>query len=601
MKKVLCSFLIGLFLLGTLFSTTYAATKVVEKEYIVDGKKVLLPSVDILIDGKKVDVPQGDVTGVILKDRTLIPIRIVSEKTGAKVGWDAKTKEVKLSKDNKNIVLKVGSSTVLVDGVKKNLPGNVPAKIISDRTMVPLRFVSEELGYEVGWDSKTRVASLSKKNVDKEVPGSLFEEEKPQEPSKPVEKPQEPSKPVEKPEIPVQVSLDEVKYNLESRTQGDLLTINRQAKNGYKSFFLENPSRLVFDIEKSKLNSTMLETQMFNSSFVSSINSFYYQEDGHLRIVLTLGSEFGKDNVKVYDDGTNIKVETKIVEQQINENALKYTSDRINSKLQVELRTKEQAQILSQGNGNVTFTVSKKSYAGTLNGLQKDDRFISGVKIRDLGEKLEFSMDLKDRVTAYISKDGSQGSVVVDFKKEFRSRPLIVVDAGHGGHDSGAVSKINGAKEKDLTLAISNKLVDRLSANGYEVIYTRNTDEFIELKNRARKANEPDADIFISVHINQAGGQAALGIETLYYPTDDNKELAKMIQEELINASGAKTRGVKERPELVVLNSTRVPAVLLELGFLSNPDEVSKLVDDSYQNILVDGVVRGVQRYLGSR
>ena len=153
----------------------------------------------------------------------------------------------------------------------------------------------------------------------------------------------------------------------------------------------------------------------------------------------------------------------------------------------------------------------------------------------------------------------------------------ICIDPGHGGRDSGAVA--DGLKEKTPALTISLILAELLELAGYEVIMTRRKDEFVELQNRANIANRKGADLFVSVHHNSFTDSEANGIETYYFEgSNEGHRIAEIIQDNLIGYSGWTNRGVKTA-EFSVLRNTRMPAVLLEIGFISNSNEREGLKD----------------------
>ena len=190
---------------------------------------------------------------------------------------------------------------------------------------------------------------------------------------------------------------------------------------------------------------------------------------------------------------------------------------------------------------------------------------------------------------------------------------VIYLDAGHGGYDPGA--SYFGISEKSLTLAIQSRVKAKLEAEGYQVVTTRTSDTYVDLTDRSRAANASESDIFVSIHINASGSSAAQGIETYYYqpyaeypsrinatyhanPTrlSMSDTLANAIQSSLINATGAQNQGVK-RQTFAVLRETTAPAVLLELGFLSNPQEAARLNTSAYQETLANAIVAGIKRY----
>lgn len=169
----------------------------------------------------------------------------------------------------------------------------------------------------------------------------------------------------------------------------------------------------------------------------------------------------------------------------------------------------------------------------------------------------------------------------------------IVIDAGHGGSDSGACKW--GYYEKDVNIGIALKLGEKLKEKGIKVIYTRNKDAFISLQNRCRISNREEADIFVSIHCNSAANTNATGIETWKYKGIGGitKRLAENVQSELIAATGAKNRGVKEGT-FYVLKYTSAPAVLIETGFISNETERKKLFTDDYQNKIASAICSAI-------
>ena len=190
---------------------------------------------------------------------------------------------------------------------------------------------------------------------------------------------------------------------------------------------------------------------------------------------------------------------------------------------------------------------------------------------------------------------------------------VVYLDAGHSGYDPGA--SYFGISEKSLTLAIQSRVKAKLEAEGYQVVTTRTSDTYVDLTDRSRAANASESDIFVSIHINASGSSAAQGIETYYYqpyaeypsrinatyhanPTrlSMSDTLANAIQSSLINATGAQNQGVK-RQTFAVLRETTAPAVLLELGFLSNPQEAARLNTSAYQETLANAIVAGIKSY----
>ena len=184
----------------------------------------------------------------------------------------------------------------------------------------------------------------------------------------------------------------------------------------------------------------------------------------------------------------------------------------------------------------------------------------------------------------------------------------IVLDPGHGGSDSGAVG-YTGIREKDVAFAVSLRTEGLLQRAGAEVIMTRTEDVDVshagssapqELQARVDVSlTHPEAELFLSVHCNSFTNPDAHGMETYYYPkTDADERFAALLNEELAAAGGLHNRGVKYA-RFYVLRHTEIPASLVELGFLSNPDEEALLANADYQEKLAQALFHAIERYFG--
>lgn len=172
----------------------------------------------------------------------------------------------------------------------------------------------------------------------------------------------------------------------------------------------------------------------------------------------------------------------------------------------------------------------------------------------------------------------------------------IVIDAGHGGYDAGAVEGSRYEKNDNLRIALA--VGERLAKCGINVIYTRTTDEFIPLLERSRISNNTNADLFASFHRNSVTNPSANGVETLVYTNASNQSLraAENLQQGLVNVGVQSNRGVK-RANLSVLRETNAPSLLLELGFLSN--EQDNVLFDSRLNAYADAIARSLAQSVG--
>lgn len=174
----------------------------------------------------------------------------------------------------------------------------------------------------------------------------------------------------------------------------------------------------------------------------------------------------------------------------------------------------------------------------------------------------------------------------------------ICLDAGHGGKDSGAYNSNLKLRESDINLRVVLKLADLLKKNGYEVILTRDRDIDVTLGMRCSIANQKKADLFISIHCNSATNKAARGTETYYYATSKNgNALARLVQQELIEATKFQNRGIKTAG-YYVLKYTKMPAILIELGFISNDEEAKILASPQYQDKAIQAIFEAIQKYV---
>lgn len=195
---------------------------------------------------------------------------------------------------------------------------------------------------------------------------------------------------------------------------------------------------------------------------------------------------------------------------------------------------------------------------------------------------------------------------------------LVVLDPGHGGQDSGAMC--GGILEKDLTLDIVQRVDRLLQAQGVATLLTRIGDSYVSLADRAALANRARDCIFVSVHFNEGNKNVSNGVETYYAehqlapfkpvlawlpflqraaaesPNLESQSLAGFIQEAVVTRTQSVNRGTKPQQFFVIAN-VRVPAVLVEGGFLSNKDEIAKLTSADYRERLAAAITEGILQY----
>lgn len=187
----------------------------------------------------------------------------------------------------------------------------------------------------------------------------------------------------------------------------------------------------------------------------------------------------------------------------------------------------------------------------------------------------------------------SQGKTVI-----LRRNPnvkTIVIDAGHGGTDVGATRE--GIYEKDLTLDISRRLETLLKKKGLTVLMVRDKDEYVSLQDRVDYSENHNADIFVSIHVNSSVTPDGNGLETHYY-TPQSYEFAQVVHKEFTSAINARDRGLF-KSKFYVINHTTCPSILVETGFISNPDERKELMTAQRRQKTAEAIAKGIMKYLG--
>ncbi|MGJ8550693.1 N-acetylmuramoyl-L-alanine amidase family protein [Winogradskyella wichelsiae] len=191
-------------------------------------------------------------------------------------------------------------------------------------------------------------------------------------------------------------------------------------------------------------------------------------------------------------------------------------------------------------------------------------------------------------------------------EKDQEKKPIVVIDPGHGGRDPGAMT-IKGIKEKDIVLAIASKMVvlnDTLFDNPLRLFLTRYTDTLIALRDRTLLAKTLKADIFISIHCNQAINTTAAGTDVFIYPKSEAQASASTylgftIQKGLVDILGIKKRELKYGNFQVLRDNDNKAAILLELGFLSQTDEANYLIKEVSQSAIALIILQSIIDFLG--
>jgi len=173
----------------------------------------------------------------------------------------------------------------------------------------------------------------------------------------------------------------------------------------------------------------------------------------------------------------------------------------------------------------------------------------------------------------------------------------VVLDAGHGGQEPGAIRA--GNYEKNITIDITQRVKTYLKQSGINVIMTREADETVSLKQRAAITNTEDPDAFVSIHVNSSENSGVRGLETYYY-TPQSKALAQSVHTKLVNYINSQDRGIRTA-RFYVIRNTAVPAILAEVGYLSNDSERYSILTEERKDATAKAIAEGILNYLRSK
>lgn len=228
--------------------------------------------------------------------------------------------------------------------------------------------------------------------------------------------------------------------------------------------------------------------------------------------------------------------------------------------------------------------------------MDGDDSNLLAVRVHQYPEKVRVVFDLSLYKDHTVYSDKRTQKIEIGLGKSPLLGKLIAIDPGHGGPDPGAIGPA-GSHEKNFNLAMAQQLEILLQSAGAEVVMTREGDEYPTLSERVGIANLLNTDIFVSIHCNSHSRIDPGGTETFVSPDrQDSVQLAKAVQSSLVKAIGLFNRGVKTN-EFHVLVNTTMPAILVEVAFISKTDEEKLLMSPEFQQKAAQGIFEGIQAY----
>ncbi|WP_334073051.1 MULTISPECIES: N-acetylmuramoyl-L-alanine amidase family protein [Paenibacillus] len=440
----------------------------------------------IVLDGQEIVLPEG-VEVASINNNVMIPIRVVAENLQFNVKWEQKTQNVKIENNSNTISLKVGQKEAKV--TNKQVLLNTAPLVQKNTVLVPIRFVSEQMGLEVNWNNADKTVYLASKEENVIPPKDHTD--------------------------------DSLTYINEIQFNDNQLVISMNGQVTPSLFSLPDPKRIVIDLP--------------NTAFADTFQSVDAGLNGRLDV--SGNSQIADIRYSLFNqDPKQVRIVVELNEDQ-------------NMPLNYEF---------NEGN----LIVNLNHPENTTDPLDPADPVNPQNPVAEPGMK------------------------------------TVVIDAGHGGSDPGTTSYSKRA-EKEFTLPLALKVQELLLREpGIHLVMTRESDVYPTRSERVALANEGNADVFVSIHGNSVpSSPQTTGTETFYYKRSSSKQLAESIHKRLVEAMGLKDRGVKDG-NYQVIRETHMAAVLLEVGFLSNPSDEEAMFSEDMQYKAAQAIVDGIKEYL---
>ncbi|MBE7055675.1 MAG: AMIN domain-containing protein [Ruminococcaceae bacterium] len=504
---------------------------------------------------------------VIIDDYTMVPVREVFEALGSDVIWHDDTCQVEIADNGVSVFVKIGDRNTIVSGqvvpidIEQPLPMLIGHNPDTLKSMVPVRFVAEKLKYKVDWDNKTRTVSIYDEDFS-EIMGDVTEEE------------------IVMPEA--QGSFGTVQA--ESDGTYDYVYISTRYGISPKITRYTDPQRVVFDFPGATFvnNGGALP---LNGNIVKNVR--YSNNNGMARLVMDVE---GSTQVMVMSSERGIMLRA----QKSKNEAIVY--DAFSSRVYFDKNYAGNGKSVDNGY-SVTFTNFKLENQK----IEIHDKNIYEIIISNSSAGCTVTVDGSKKLT-YTAEKGffkSDKPVVEQQKPNPSGKKLVVIDAGHGGHDPGAVGYNSSGKavayESHINLAIALLVGEKLEKSGVEVIYTRDKDEYITLTGRSEIANNSECDMFVSIHCNSIENPSIKGTQVYYHPSSETgTQLAQNIYDNVVKLTGLSPKETQNGSHLYVIRTTASPAVLVETAFISNESDRNYLLSKSGQEALAEGIYRGI-------
>lgn len=508
---------------------------------------------------------------VIINDYTMVPVREVFEAMGSKVIWHDDTCQVEIVKDGVSVLVKIGDRNTYVNGqvvpidTVQPLPmliGKAPAEL---KSMVPVRFVAEKLGYNVNWDGNTRTVLISDpSDTPDEIIGDVDYGEEIKTPEK-----------------------DGVFGKIVAKKDGSYDLVYIPVKKGVspKITRYSNPDRVVLDFNGVTFENTGGNVSL-NGNCVAAVR--YSNHESSARVVLDTTKD---TQVMILPDSNGILVRAQ------NSPNEQIVYDAFSERVYFDKAYAGVGKSVTNGY-SVTFSNLKM----TDQRIQIRDGNIYDIVIANTASGLNVTVDGSQKLV-YTAEKGffKSDNPIVEEKPSFNIKgdKVIVIDAGHGGVDPGAVAKnASGkiiARESHINLAVALLVGKKLEASGITVVYTRDDDTKIQLQDRSALANEIECDLFVSIHCNSIDSTSIKGTQVYYHPSSElGTQLAENIYDEMVAKTGLAPKGKQNGSHLYVIRTTVSPAVLVETAFISNESDRNYLLSTNGQETIAEAIYQGI-------
>lgn len=656
--------------LGLLGATTVYGEQV-KMDLFYNGKHhaYAAKEVKIEIDGKEM-VPK-DMPAVIIDGRTMLPMRQIAQELGCEVNWNEAAKQIYVMRGSDIIVFTVDSKTGYENG--KEFTMDVPATIVNDRTMLPVRALADALHLNIKWNDPNRIVSIqSGDTVVKDEPKAP---ESGQTTAGTLTGIQTPSAKDTDQTFTIQADgpmgryektfVDDQKivldfYGAKSSLPGEITKTNSDIVTGIRTATHENNgdsfTRVVFDLSGKKDYEVTQSadkkniTISFGKTTVDKISAVHSQNKDIItiggtgsfgasvamtadpqKIIVTIPNCQSNLSDKINTADLQYVLEGKVDTSKGNtvelvlavEDLVQYSYREETQNLILEIYPTTLKNMRYDKNANVLYLDKKEKidtgsvkfedhyldgyFDVTLPGDYESDygygtydvkgTVVENIEVSTKGGNTTFRFK-QNRISAYeVTDEGDSYAIRVKNPKEVYDKVLLL-DAGHGGKDPGTSG--NGMQEKNLNLTIAQKIAQKLQGSGIKVYMTRDSDVYPENSTRAKTANDI-ADLMVSIHMN-SGPETANGTETLYQVhANDNgarltsKQLAEILQGKVVSATGNTNRGAKLWTDVLILNRTTVPAVIVEVIFITNTGDALKISNPAYQDQVAQAIADGIQ------